>query len=247
MSFAVHRSAVGAFLLVAAVAGRRRRTTESRRRRRRPPEKSGDSGVARYCANVAPVAAEARIAWESRRLNELDAQLKQRIAELEKTEAETRDWVNKREAMLNAASDDVVAIYSKMDAEAAAAQLGGMDEPVAVAILHKLKTNARERDPQRNGGGSGGQADRHDLAIRPRKEIVMGGFERKCVADRRAGGGAGRLRAAGRTNSCASRACRRSGPAWPAANRRSEDRWTRSHADRPERRDRSPISTATRR
>ena len=50
--------------------------------------------------------------------------------------------MSKRDAMLNAASDDVVAIYTKMDAEAAAAQLAAMDEPVAVAILAKLKTNA---------------------------------------------------------------------------------------------------------
>ena len=144
MSFAVHRSAVfGAVLLIGALVGGAAAQNDGKPKAAAPPpEKSGDSGVARYCANVAPVAAEARIAWESRRLNELDTQLKQRIAELEKAEAETRDWVDKRQAMLNAASDDVVAIYSKMDAEAAAAQLASMDEPVAVAILHKLKTNA---------------------------------------------------------------------------------------------------------
>ena len=98
--------------------------------------------MSRYCANVAPVAAEARIAWETRRLNDLDAQIKQRIADLEKAEAETRDWVSKREAMLNSASDDVVAIYGKMDPEAAAAQIATMDEPIAVSILHKLKVGA---------------------------------------------------------------------------------------------------------
>jgi len=106
------------------------------------PDKSADSGVSRYCANVAPVAAEARIAWETRRLNELDAQIKQRVAELEKAEAETRDWVSKRETLLNAASDDVVSIYGKMDPEAAATQLAAMDEPIAVSILHKLNVRA---------------------------------------------------------------------------------------------------------
>ena len=44
--------------------------------------------------------------------------------------------------MLDAASDDVVAIYSKMDAEAAAVQLAAMEDPVAVAILNKLKATA---------------------------------------------------------------------------------------------------------
>jgi flagellar motility protein MotE (MotC chaperone) len=103
--------------------------------------KSTDS-VARYCASVAPIAAEARIAWETRRLNDLDAQIKQRVADLEKAEADTKDWVSKREALLNSASDDVVAIYGKMEPEAAAAQIATMDEPIAVSILHKLKVGA---------------------------------------------------------------------------------------------------------
>ena len=58
-----------------------------------------------------------------KRLDELEGQIKQRIAELEKKEAEARDWVDKREALMNSASDDVVAIYGKMEPEAAAAQL----------------------------------------------------------------------------------------------------------------------------
>ena len=143
MSLPVHRFAVlGAILLIGVLAGGAAAQNDKPKSPPLPPEKTGDSGVARYCANVAPLAAEARIAWESRRLEEIDAQVKQRIADLEKTEADARDWVGKRQTMLNAASDDVVAIYSKMDAEAAAAQLATMDDPVAVAILDKLKTGA---------------------------------------------------------------------------------------------------------
>ena len=103
-------------------------------------DKGGD-GVARYCDNVAPPAAEARLAWQSKRLTELDAQIRQRISELDAKEAEARDWVTKRESMMNAASDDVVSIYAKMDPEAASAQMGAMDESVAAAVLYKLKPN----------------------------------------------------------------------------------------------------------
>jgi flagellar motility protein MotE (MotC chaperone) len=145
MSLPVHRfAALGALLLIGVLAGGAAAQNDKTKLPPAPlpPEKVADSGVARYCANVAPLAAEARIAWESRRLDEIDAQVKQRIADLEKTEADARDWVNKRQAMLNTATDDVVAIYTKMDAEAAAAQLATMDDPVAVAILAKLKTNA---------------------------------------------------------------------------------------------------------
>jgi flagellar motility protein MotE (MotC chaperone) len=104
-------------------------------------DRSGD-GVSRYCSNVAPIAGEARIAWETKRLTELDGQIRQRISELDAKEAEARDWVTKRETMMNAASQDVVSIYGKMDPEAASAQLAGMDESIAAAILAKLKPNA---------------------------------------------------------------------------------------------------------
>ncbi len=106
------------------------------------PDKSAEGAVARYCANVAPLAAEARIAMQAKRLTELEAEIKQRIAELDKKEAEAREWVTKREALLNTASDDVVAIYGKIEPEAAAAQLASMDDATAVSILSKLKVSA---------------------------------------------------------------------------------------------------------
>jgi flagellar motility protein MotE (MotC chaperone) len=144
MVFAVSRhAAIGAIVIVGLLAGSASAQNDSKPKAvAPPPDKSADAGVSRYCANVAPVAAEARIAWETRHLNELDAQIKQRIADLEKAEADTKDWVSKRDALLNSASDDVVAIYAKMDPEAAAGQMAMMDESIAVSILHKLKVNA---------------------------------------------------------------------------------------------------------
>jgi flagellar motility protein MotE (MotC chaperone) len=98
--------------------------------------------VSRYCANVAPSIAEARIAWQTKRLRELDSQVKQRIADLEKAEASAREWVAKREAMLKTANDELVAIYAKMQPENAARQISTMDDRIAVAILGKLKPTA---------------------------------------------------------------------------------------------------------
>jgi flagellar motility protein MotE (MotC chaperone) len=144
MVFAVSRHvAVGAIVLVSLLAGSASAQNDGKPKPAAPPlDKNVDAGVSRYCANVAPIAAEARIAWETRHLDELDAQIKQRIADLEKAEADTRDWVSKRDALLNSASDDVVAIYGKMEPEAAAAQIAAMDESIAVSILHKLKVGA---------------------------------------------------------------------------------------------------------
>jgi flagellar motility protein MotE (MotC chaperone) len=105
-------------------------------------ESDAGDGVQQYCANIANFAADARIAWEMKRLNELEAQVKQRVAELEAKEAESRDWVAKREELMKKAEDGVVAIYAKMDPEAAAAQMGVLDESTAAAVLSKLKPAA---------------------------------------------------------------------------------------------------------
>ena len=79
--------------------------------------------ASRFCANAAPSIAEARIAWETKQLSELDAQVKQRLADLEKAEASVKEWVAKRDTSLKAASDELVAIYAKMQPETAATQI----------------------------------------------------------------------------------------------------------------------------
>ncbi len=105
-------------------------------------EREADGEVARYCGAVAPSAAEARLEYQFRRLTELEVRVKDEVVALEKREAEARDWVDKRQEMLKAASDDVVAIYSKMSADAAATQLAAMDETIASSVLVKLKPQA---------------------------------------------------------------------------------------------------------
>ena len=105
-------------------------------------DRTADIEASRFCANVAPSIAEARIAWQTRRLAELDAQVKQRLADLEKAETSIQEWVAKRDAQLKAASDNLVAIYARMQPERAAAQLSAMDDQMAAAILGKLKPTA---------------------------------------------------------------------------------------------------------
>ena len=102
-------------------------------------DKAPDIEASRFCANAGPSIAEARIAWERKQLGDLDAQVKQRLADLEKAEASVQEWVAKRDAMLKSASDDLVAIYAKMQPETAATQIAAMDDQMAAAILGKLK------------------------------------------------------------------------------------------------------------
>lgn len=127
------------------------------------PDKVIENEIERYCTNFAPLAAEARVAYQTRRLIELEAQVKQRISELEQQESDAREWVAKREAMLKSATEEVAAIYAKMPAEAAAAQIGAMEDPVAVAILVTLNP--------RNAGAILGEMDA-DKAARPTSLIA---------------------------------------------------------------------------
>jgi flagellar motility protein MotE (MotC chaperone) len=140
---AIRQSALGAIALAIACCGDALAQDGVKPKPPVPgPDKVVESEIERYCASLAPLAAEARIAYQTRRLIELEAQVKQRLSELEKQESEAREWVTKREAMLKSANEEVVAIYAKMPADAAAAQLGAMEDAVAAAIMMKLTPRA---------------------------------------------------------------------------------------------------------
>jgi flagellar motility protein MotE (MotC chaperone) len=134
-------SALAAVLLACPASAQDGRTPENQKSKA-SADKAAEIDASRFCANVAPSIAEARIAWQTKRLGELDAQVKQRLADLEKAEASVQEWVAKRDALLKAASDDLVAIYAKMQPENAAIQLSAMDDQMAAAILGKLKPGA---------------------------------------------------------------------------------------------------------
>ncbi len=140
----VHASIALAFaaVLIACPAAAQNGRAPDREKQKATADKAADSEASRFCANVTPSIAEARIAWQTKRLNDLDAQVKQRLADLEKAEASVKEWVAKRDATLKSASDDLVAIYSKMQPETAAQQIGAMNDQMAAAILSKLKPSA---------------------------------------------------------------------------------------------------------
>jgi flagellar motility protein MotE (MotC chaperone) len=131
---------------VSADGGKPPETQKPRIAEKAPVEKAAekpvDADASQYCANVAPSIAEARIAWQTKRLTELDGQIQQRIGELEKAEAAAREWIAKRSELMSAARGDLVAIYAKMEPESAARQLSALDDRTAAAIIGKLKPSA---------------------------------------------------------------------------------------------------------
>ena len=101
-------------------------------------EADAGDGVQQYCSNIANFAADARIAWQMKRLSELDAEIKQKIGELEAKETESKQWIDKRAEMMKKADEGVIAIYAKMRPEAAAAQMAIMEDATAAALLARL-------------------------------------------------------------------------------------------------------------
>lgn len=94
-----------------------------------------------YCVNIRDAAVDARIAWQTATLRDLEKQVESQVAALEAKRAEYEMWLRKREEFLQRAREDIVAIYARMRPDAAAGQLATMDEETAVAVLAKL--NAR--------------------------------------------------------------------------------------------------------
>ena len=94
--------------------------------------------LTQFCTSLSTAASDGRLAWQAKRLEEMEGRLRDRIAELDAKRAETAEWLKRREEALRKADEVVVAIYSKMKPDAAAAQFSAMDESGAAAILSKL-------------------------------------------------------------------------------------------------------------
>jgi flagellar motility protein MotE (MotC chaperone) len=110
--------------------------------------------IKQFCANMTNSAVDARVAWQAAKLVELEAKLRQRIAEFEAKRADYEDWLHKHDEALKQAKQDVVSIYSKMRPDAAAAQLAVMDDVMAASVLAKLNSRIAssilaEMDPGR--------------------------------------------------------------------------------------------------
>lgn len=100
------------------------------------------AGVKQFCANNLAIAGDARIAWQTSKLLDLETRIKQRLAELEARKAQLVEWLRKRDEAAQKASKDVIAIYALVKPDAAALQIAAMDDAMAAAIIAKLPPRA---------------------------------------------------------------------------------------------------------
>jgi len=123
---------------VAGLCGEQKKTQAAK-----PPESSSPGNdLKQFCANLGEIAGNARIAWQTSKLRELEAQLNQRITELDTKREQLTELVRRRDEALKKASDAVVAIYTQMKPNAAAQHLSAMEDALAAAIIAKLSPRA---------------------------------------------------------------------------------------------------------
>jgi len=117
--------------------------TETSEGRAKPQAVEPDMSLARqYCRVVGNDALAAKLAEERRRAEDLKRQIETKIGELEAATAEQKKWLQLRKEFQEKATDNLVAVYALMDAEAAAQRLTNVTDDVAAAILLKLPAKA---------------------------------------------------------------------------------------------------------
>ncbi len=93
-----------------------------------------------YCFNTADTAADARFAWQAKKIQEMEAELNKRAELLSAKTEEYKKWLERRDEFSRKAHEKLVGFYSRMRADAAAAQLAAIDEETAAAVVTKLET-----------------------------------------------------------------------------------------------------------
>lgn len=93
-----------------------------------------------YCFNTTDAAADARFAWQAKKIQEMEAELDKRAEILAKKTEEYKTWLARRDEFSRKAHEKLVGFYSRMRADAAAEQLATIDEETAAAVVTKLET-----------------------------------------------------------------------------------------------------------
>lgn len=102
------------------------------------PDAGASPDIRSYCTNIAAAATDARFAWQTARLKDLETRLQARTRELDAKTAELKGWIEKRGALEKEASEKLVGIYGKMRPETAATQINTLPDDMAAAVLSQM-------------------------------------------------------------------------------------------------------------
>lgn len=103
------------------------------------PRSGAAADAQQYCANIAAAAGAARNVRQEKQLLEIEQQIARRLSELDAKRRELQEVLDRHDALVKRIDDGLVAIYARMRADSAAAQVAGMEEEVAAALLMRLQ------------------------------------------------------------------------------------------------------------
>lgn len=101
-------------------------------------ESATSSIVADYCRSAFDPASEARASVLNARMLDRAAELEDLVSKLEAATVELKDWVERREALLDSVGDTLTGIFKNLRPDAAAAQLSELNSARAAAIILRL-------------------------------------------------------------------------------------------------------------
>lgn len=103
-----------------------------------PTEEAIAADIEAYCTNIADAARDRRYLLQKQELEELEADINERVDILEARRLEYEDWLARRNAFLEKAEQGLVDIYKGMRPDAAAERLELVGPEIAAAIIMKL-------------------------------------------------------------------------------------------------------------
>lgn len=98
-----------------------------------------EAEIERLCGNILDPVREKRYALQMAELEALQAKIQERIDLLETKRAELEKWATMREEFAKQASANLVEVYAKMPASAAAERLETIEGGLSAALMMKLK------------------------------------------------------------------------------------------------------------
>lgn len=100
--------------------------------------KTAREEIKAFCANIADSARDQRYLLQKEELVKLQAQVDDRMSQLDKKKSEYENWLKQRNEFLKKAEAGLVDIYKGMKPDAAAGQMNLIDPNLASAIIMKL-------------------------------------------------------------------------------------------------------------
>ena len=113
--------------------------------------------VQQYCFNTADSAADARFAWQAKKISEMEAELEKRVAALEAKTEEYKTWLARRDEFSRGRRRSWSRSTRRCVPMRRRCSSPAMDEETAAAVLTKLETKVGERSHERDGSGNGGE------------------------------------------------------------------------------------------